>query len=39
MVRVLDTLEPETDLVAKYDQSYQTFRKIYPALKGIFPEV
>ena len=39
IVRVVDTVEPETELVAKYEQRYQTFRKIYPALKGIFPEV
>ena len=39
IVRVVDTVEPEPELVAKYEERYQTFRRIYPALKGIFPEV
>ena len=33
--RVKDTVVPEPELVAKYNEKYQTFRKLYPALKGI----
>ena len=33
------TVEPEPELVAKYEARYQQFRKIYPALKGLFPEI
>lgn len=36
LVKVIDTVEPETDLVEKYEQRYQTFKKYYPALKGMF---
>ena len=36
LVKVIDTVEPETDLVEKYEQRYQTFKKYDPALKGMF---
>ena len=32
LVKVVDTVEPDDKLVAKYQQ----FREIYPALKGVF---
>ena len=35
IVRTKGTVEPEPELVAKYEQKYQVFRKLYPALKGI----
>lgn len=31
--------EPKTDLVEKYNQKYNTFIKIYPALKGVYREL
>lgn len=33
---VVDTIEPEKELVAKYEEKYQKFKKIYPAVKGLF---
>lgn len=36
VVKVVDTVEPEPELVAKYEERYQKFRKIYPAVKGLF---
>lgn len=36
IVKVVDTIEPEPELVEKYEQKYQQFRKIYPAVKGLF---
>ncbi len=39
IVSVAKTIEPEPELVAKYEERYQVFRQIYPALKGIFPKV
>ena len=36
LVKVIDTVEPEPELVAKYEERYQKFRQIYPALKNIF---
>ena len=39
MVKVVDTVEPDPELVAKYEERYQKFRKIYPAVEGLFKEL
>ncbi len=39
LVRVVDTVEPDPALSAKYDARYSQFRKIYPALKPVFAEL
>jgi xylulokinase len=36
LVKTVDTVEPEPQLVAKYEQGYQKFRQIYPACKPLF---
>ena len=36
LVNVIDTIEPEEELVAKYEEKYQKFKKIYPAVKDLF---
>ena len=36
MAHVVDTVEPEPELVAKYEERYQKFRKLYPAMKDLF---
>lgn len=36
IVHVVDTVEPEEDLVEKYEEKYQKFRKIYPAVKCLY---
>lgn len=36
---VADTLKPDPDLAAKYEARYQQFKKIYPAVKALFPEI
>ena len=36
IVKVVDTIEPEEELVAKYEERYQEFRKIYPTVKVLF---
>ncbi len=33
------TVEPEPELVARYEERYQKFKRIYPAMKPIFPEI
>ncbi|MBR3973147.1 MAG: xylulokinase [Oscillospiraceae bacterium] len=38
-VRVASTVQPEPELVAKYEARYQQFKKIYPAVKALFPEI
>lgn len=36
IVRIKETVEPEEELVRAYEERYQKFRKIYPALKTVF---
>ena len=36
IVKVIDTVEPQPELVRKYEERYQKFRKIYPTVKEIF---
>ncbi len=36
LVKIVDTVEPEADLVAKYEERYQQFKEIYPACKPLF---
>jgi xylulokinase len=35
IVRVKETLAPDPELAARYEEKYQIFRRLYPALKGI----
>ncbi len=36
LVKVVDTVEPEEELVVKYEEKYQKFKKIYPAVKELY---
>ena len=36
LVHVVETVEPEVELVEKYEERYQKFKKYYPALRGLF---
>ena len=36
IVKVVDTLEPDEELVKKYDERYAHFVKLYPAVKGLY---
>ena len=36
LVKVVDTVEPDPELVAKYEDRYQRFKEIYPACKPLF---
>ena len=36
IVKVVDTVEPTPELAAKYEERYQQFKQIYPALKPVF---
>lgn len=35
-VKVKETIDPDPDLAAKYEEKYQKFRQIYPALKPVY---
>ena len=39
LVELASTTEPDPELSARYEAQYQKFRKIYPAMKSIFPEI
>ena len=39
LVKIVDTVEPDAELVAKYEERYQKFKQIYPTLKGLFQEL
>ena len=39
IVKVVDTVEPEPELAAKYEARYQQFRQIYPALIPVFEKI
>jgi xylulokinase len=39
LVKVVDTIEPEPELVALYEARYRQFSKIYPAVKELFPQI
>lgn len=36
MVKVAERIEPEAAIAAKYEEKYQKFKEIYPALKPVF---
>ncbi|MCL2253263.1 MAG: xylulokinase [Lachnospiraceae bacterium] len=36
IVKVKETINPEPELVAKYEDRYQQFKSVYPALKPVF---
>ena len=37
LVRVTDTVEPDPELTARYEEKYKVFHSLYPALKPLFP--
>ena len=39
LVGVCETVKPEPELTALYEKRYQQFRKIYPAVKELFPHI
>ncbi len=39
LVHIRETVEPEPELVAKYEKQYGKFREIYPALKPVFQKI
>lgn len=39
LVKVVDTVEPDRDLVEKYDERYAQFTQIYPVVKQLFPKL
>lgn len=36
LVKVIDTVDPDPELVRKYEEKYQKFKQLYPIMKGWF---
>ena len=39
LVKVVDSVEPDPELAARYEERYRRFARIYPAVKELFPEI
>ncbi len=39
IVKIKDTIEPEPELAAKYEERYQRFVNIYPAVKDLYDKL
>ena len=39
LVHVTKTVEPDPSIAARYEERYQKFRRIYPAMKQLFAEI
>lgn len=39
LVRITSRVEPDPALTALYEERYQQYRKLYPALKSVFPQI
>ncbi len=39
IVEVVDVVKPEAELVARYEERYQKFKAIYPALKPVYAQI
>ena len=39
LVEVGGTVEPDPEITARYEEQYNKFKRIYPALKSVFPEI
>ncbi len=39
MIKVIDTVQPEEELVNKYEEKYKKFAKIYPTVKNLYDEL
>ena len=39
IVKIIDTIEPDPELAAKYEEKYWKFAKIYPTVKDLYKEI
>ncbi len=39
IVRVVDTVEPDPEIAAKYEERYRAFAQLYPTVRDLFPEL
>ena len=39
LVKVIDTVEPDPEIAARYEKQYRNFVKMYPALKDVYADI
>ena len=39
LVKIVETIEPDAELAAKYEEKYRKFVKIYPTVKDLYGEL
>ena len=39
VVKVVDTVEPDSELVAKYEKKYQVYKSLYPQCKSLYDNI
>jgi xylulokinase len=39
LVRTTETIEPDSEIAARYEAQYQKFRNIYPSVKNLFKKI
>ena len=39
LVELASTVEPDPEITARYEERYQKFKRIYPAVKDLFPAI
>lgn len=39
MVEIVKTVKPDAEIAARYDEQYEKYRKLYPALKSVYREL
>lgn len=39
LVKVVDSVEPDPELAARYEERYRKFARIYPTVKALFPQI
>ena len=39
LVKIVDTVEPDAEIAARYEERYHKFTQIYPTVKELFPKI
>ncbi len=39
LVKVIDSVQPDKETAARYEERYRKFVQIYPAVKELFPKI
>ena len=39
LVKIVDTVEPDAGIAARYEERYHKFTQIYPTVKELFPKI